>query len=214
MPGKDQQKWIEANRSQSVSESDSFTPERYRQFFRHFPAGARTILDIGCNTGRGGQILKACLPELELTGMDCVPERVAVLDRQVYQDALCGFSTEIPAPDKRFDVIVGGEFIEHVPPSQIDLTLAEFFRVLRLKGRLLLTTPNPNYLKNKFRHLSVLLEGSHLTQHYPDALAWRMRLVGFSKIKIYGSGRVASFLGQHIPAKSIYGSYLIRGDKW
>ena len=111
-------------------------------------------------------------------------------------------------------MIVGGEFIEHVPPAQIDQTLTEFFRVLRLKGRLLLTTPNPNYLKNKFKKLSVLQEPSHLSQHYPDALAFRMRLVGFSNIRIYGSGRVSLYLGQRFPLLSVYGSYLIRGDKW
>jgi len=214
MPPDNKLKWIEANRNQLVSETDSFTPARYRQMHRHFPVAAKSVLDMGCNTGRGGQILKTCDASLDLTGMDCVPERVAALDKSIYQHVLCCFSTEIPSEDKHFDVIVGGEFIEHVPPSQIDLTLAECFRVLRLKGRLVLTTPNPNYLKNKMRHLSVLLEGSHLSQHYPDALAWRMRLIGFSNIKVFGSGRATACFGERFPVRSVYGSYLIQGDKW
>lgn len=205
---------VEANRSQRISETDSFTPARYRQMQARFPNHATTILDVGCNTGRGGAILKSAKPAYELTGMDCVPERLAALDKTIYLKTLCGFSSNIPVENKSFDVIVGGEFIEHVPPSQIDLTLAEFFRVLRLKGRLLLTTPNPNYLKNKFKKLSVLLEESHLSQHFPDALAYRMRLVGFSRISVFGSGRVSSYVGQNFPFLSIYGSYLIQGDKW
>src|SRR5271154_1808817 len=184
---------IDANRSQRVSETDSFTPERYRQMQSHFPEGARKILDVGCNTGRGGVVLKGINPVYELTGLDCVPERLTALDKKVYQQTICGFSNDIPVGNKSFDAIVGGEFIEHVPPSQIDATLAEFFRILRLKGRLLLTTPNPCYLKNRLKNLSVLLEESHLTQHYPDALAYRMRLIGFSRISIYGTGRVTAY---------------------
>jgi len=205
---------ITANRAQKVSETDSFTPARYKQFYAHLPPQAKRVLDVGCNTGRGGQILKACDSSLDLVGLDCVPERIAALDKCVYQDALCGFSTDIPAEEASFDVVIGGEFIEHVPPSQVDGTLAEFFRVLRLKGRLLLTTPNPNYLKNKLKKLSVLLDQSHVSQHFPDCLAHRIRLVGFSNIRLFGSGRVSRYLGQRFPLLSFYGSYLIRGDKW
>lgn len=205
---------IEANRLQRVSETDTFTSDRYRQMRAHFPGHAAKILDVGCNTGRGGAILKILNPAFELTGLDCVPERLSALDKTIYQQALCGLSNSLPVENNHFDVVVGGEVIEHVPPSQIDASLAEFFRVLRLKGRLLLTTPNPNYLKNRLKHLSVLLEESHLSQHYPDALAYRLRLTGFSRVRIYGSGRVSLYLGQRFPWLSVYGSYLIQGDKW
>ncbi|HEV2329140.1 MAG TPA: class I SAM-dependent methyltransferase, partial [Verrucomicrobiae bacterium] len=142
------------------------------------------------------------------------PERVAASNRNLYSRCHCGFSTEIPVPNDSFDVVVAGEFIEHLPPGQVDATLTEFFRILRLKGRLLLTTPNPNYLKNKLKALSVMLEPSHLSQHYPDCLAFRLRAIGFSGIKVLGSGRVSRVLGQRFPLLSVYGSYLIRADKW
>ena len=211
---RDHQDIVAANRSQSVSQTDSFTPERYGQLYSHFPRDVKMVLDVGCNTGRGGQVLKARNASLEITGLDFVPERIAVLDRTVYTHAVCGFSAAIPAADGSFDVIVGGEFVEHLLPAQVDTTLMEFFRVLRLKGRLLLTTPNPKSLKNKLKHLSVLLEPSHLSQHFADCLAFRMRSVGFSRVKVFGSGRVTGYLGQRFPFLSIYGSYLIRGDKW
>lgn len=204
---------VEVNRKQE-SENDSFTPARYQQFYRHFPDHANQVLDVGCNTGRGGATLKKCDPRLELTGLDCVPERVAASNRNLYSRCHCGFSTEIPVPNDSFDVVVAGEFIEHLPPGQVDATLTEFFRILRLKGRLLLTTPNPNYLKNKLKALSVMLEPSHLSQHYPDCLAFRLRAIGFSGIKVLGSGRVSRVLGQRFPLLSVYGSYLIRADKW
>jgi 2-polyprenyl-3-methyl-5-hydroxy-6-metoxy-1,4-benzoquinol methylase len=209
----DRSEIVEVNRAQT-SEKDTFTPERYRQFHTHLPVDAKKIMDVGCGIGRGGEALKACNAGLELTGLDCVPQRVAALDKAVYSEALCGFATDIPGESGRYDAVVAGEFLEHVPPMQVDATLAEFFRVLRLHGRLLLTTPNPNYLRNRFQHLSMLMDPSHLTQHYADCLAFRLRLVGFSNIKIFGSGKVTRFLGQRFPLLSIYGSYLIRGDKW
>lgn len=171
-------------------------------------------MDVGCGVGRGGQALKSFNPALEIIGMDCVPERIEKLDKSVYARGLCAFTTDIGAPDKSFDAIVAGEFLEHLPPSQVDATLAAFFRVLRLRGRLLMTTPNPHFLLHKLKGESVLLEESHLTQHYPDCLALRMRMVGFSRIKIYGSGKASRYFGQHFPIRSVYGSYLIYGDKW
>ena len=205
---------LERNRAQTVSETDDFTVERYKQMHRHFPVLARTVLDAGCNTGRGGKALKDLDVSLQVIGLDCVAERLAKLDPAVYSKSICGFSTQIPAESGSVDCIVAGEFLEHINPIEVDATLAEFFRILKLRGRLLLTTPNPGYLKNKMRRLSVLLEASHLTQHYPDCLKQRLRLIGFSGVKIYGSGRMIKYIGEKAPFLPVYGSYLVTADKW
>jgi ubiquinone/menaquinone biosynthesis C-methylase UbiE len=205
---------VGSNRAQVNSETDSFTPDRYRQMFAHFPRAAAKVLDSGCNTGRGGAVLKVLKPELEVVGVDCLQERIAQLDLSVYKRGICSLSTQLPLENDALDVIVAGEFIEHVPPADTEATLAEFFRVLRLRGRLILTTPNPNYLRNKLCRFSVLSEKSHLTQHYPECLRFRLRMVGFSSVKIYGSGRMTRYIGQRFPWRSLYGSYLVRADKW
>lgn len=205
---------LEKNREQIHSETDDFTLERYEQMFSHFPPRAVDVLDVGCNTGRGGGGLKRLKPELNIVGLDCVQERIDSLDPVVYSKGICSFSSDLPLANNLFDVVVAGEFLEHVPPTEVDNTLAELFRVLRLRGRLLLTTPNPNYLKNKLRHLSVLLEKSHLTQHYPDCLRFRLRTVGFSKVRTRGSGRMTRYIGQSFPVLAVYGSFLIQADKW
>src|SRR5436190_1033852 len=131
---------VSANRAQIISETDSFTAERYQQFHNHFPRLAKTVLDVGCNTGRGGRVLKSRDASLRIIGLDCVPERIATLDKSIYETGICEFSTAIPLEDRSLDVIVAGEFVEHLPPQHVDTTLNEFFRLLRLKGRLLLTT--------------------------------------------------------------------------
>jgi SAM-dependent methyltransferase len=124
---------VELNRGQKVSEIDPFTEGPYKQFVRHLPPGAHDILDVGCNTGRGGVVMKTLHPSLRVTGLDCVPERVQELDPNIYDARICDFTQSISAPSDSFDAIVAGEFNEHLPPDQVDATLCEFFRLLRLR---------------------------------------------------------------------------------
>lgn len=207
-----QSKYETQNQLQTVSEEDPFTLERYQQFHNLFPQSAVRVLDIGCNTGRGGEKLKQVDPGLEVYGLDCVKAR---LDRlpACYTSGVYGLSTDIPMEDRFFDVIVAGEFLEHLYPRDVDNTLCEFQRVLRIGGRLLLTTPNPGYLKNRLQKKSVY-GVSHLTQHFPEVLKLRLKMHGFSSVKYFGSGKVSRYLGIHFPVMSMYGSYLIQADKW
>jgi ubiquinone/menaquinone biosynthesis C-methylase UbiE len=200
------------NAQQDVSESDSFTIERYEQFFRFIPGGTESVLDVGCNTGRGGLRLRELNPNLKLLGLDCVQERLNALPKS-YSEGVYGLATDIPLKDQSLDVIVAGEFIEHLYPADVDKTLCEFQRVLKIGGKLLLTTPNPNYIKNKLDKTSVY-GVSHLTQHFPKVLQLRLQMQGFSDVKTYGSGKVSRYLGWHFPILAIYGSYLVTASKW
>ena len=205
---------VAVNRDQSSSEVDDFTEERYAQFVRHLPRNAKAILDVGCNTGRGGVVLRRLLPRLKIDGLDCVQERLDAIADEIYDRRICSFTNAIDLESGSYDAIVAGEFLEHVPPEQVYSTLCEFFRLLGLRGRLMMTTPNPRYLKNRLRNLSVLLDPSHLTQHYPERLGTRLMDIGFSAITMLGSGRMSRRLGESFPILAVYGSYLVLATKW
>lgn len=196
---------------QENSEEDPFTSERYQQFFNHFPKGTRCILDVGCNTGRGGKRLMELNPAFTLAGLDCVQARLDKLP-SCYSQKLYGLSTNIPVDDSYFDVIVAGEFLEHLYPADVDKTICEFQRILKAGGRLLMTTPNPYFIINRIRRRSIY-GVSHLTQHYPDVLRFRLLLHGFSRIRILGTGIVSRYLGQKFPILSSYGGFFITADK-
>jgi len=44
-------------------------------------------------------------------------------------------------------------------------------------------------------------------------LKQRLMMHGFSRVRVYGSGKATRYLGQHFPLTSAYGSYLIRAYK-
>lgn len=202
------------NREQVVSESDPFTLDRYRQFYRHFPRNARRVLDVGCNTGRGGQVLKTLDAALELTGVDIVDNRISRIEGGVYEQQILGDCTDLPScPGGSFDAIVAGELIEHLDPGDVDKALREWFRLLRLGGRLIVTTPNPRYLRSRLTGTSVMDDASHVTQHFPEVLRLRLMMIGYSNVRLAGSGRVSKYLGQSFPFLSAYGSYLMSADK-
>lgn len=194
-------------------DADPFTEERYTQFYRHFPNNTQKVLDIGCNTGRGGKTLKNLNPNLRIHGLDAVKDFLDALPKDIYESGIqVGESNKIPAEDGFYDVVVAGEFIEHLYQADFEQILGEIFRVLKIGGRLLLTTPNPNDIKKNLRGGSVLSR-SHVSQHFHDTLALQLRIFGFSRVKLEGSGKVTRYLGKKFPL-FIYGSYLAMGDKF
>ncbi len=199
------------NLSQEIAEHDDFTAERYAQFARKIDASATSILDIGCSTGVGGVVLASHFPGATISGLDCVAERLAQLP-DAYSKSICGFSTDIPVEDESFDAVVAGEFVEHLYPADVDKSLCEMQRVLRVGGVIVLTTPNPSYLRNRIEKLSVL-GGAHLTQHHPSDLKMRLRWHGFRSVRVEGSGRVSRHLGTRVPFLPLYGSYLVHARK-
>lgn len=205
-------KYEELNLLQPESEHDPFTEDRYRQFYKFLPRNARSVLDIGCNTGRGGNVLKGLDSSLLLYGLDAVSDRLDRLPKDVYEQGVHGYSTNIPNDDGAYDAVVAGEFIEHIYQADVDQTLGEIFRVLKIGGRFLLTTPNPGDIKRKMRGQSIL-GGAHVSQHFPDALKLKLKMAGFSRVRVYGSGKVTRYVGSRFPLL-VYGSYLAMGDKF
>jgi SAM-dependent methyltransferase len=200
------------NELQEGSETDPFTESRYRQFAKFLPAGPIKILDVGCNTGRGGSVLKMLRPDVSLFGLDLLQSRLDRLPKDVYSGTVCGSALEIPNGDETYDAIVAGEFIEHLLPMDAHKFIADSFRVLKVRGRILLTTPNPGDVKMRLRN-GTCLGGAHLSQHHPDTLKIVLKMYGFARVKTLGSGKVSWFLGSRFPWLGIYGSFLAIGEK-
>lgn len=98
------------------------------------------LLDVGCSDGSATLLLAGSVPDLEIHGLEVVPERVAkaclkgVLAREGKADAV------FPYDDGAFDVVMSNQVIEHL--ANQDVFLAEVYRVLKPGGVLLICTAN------------------------------------------------------------------------
>ena len=99
----------------------------YQEYVRSFITNS-SVLDVGCGSHK-------ILPEA--VGVDinlwCRPDIIAS-------------AGNVPVPDNCFDHVTCLEVIEHIddPPRVLD----ELYRVLKVDGSLLITTPNCNWLWN------------------------------------------------------------------
>jgi 2-polyprenyl-3-methyl-5-hydroxy-6-metoxy-1,4-benzoquinol methylase len=87
------------------------------------PKSARRVLDVGCGSGRFGQLVKR-ERGVEVWGIEpatrASQEAVDVLDRAFQGE----FGPGIPLPEKFFDVVVFNDVLEHMPDPWAALTLA------------------------------------------------------------------------------------------
>lgn len=199
---------LEVNRMQVHSESDPFTADRYRQFASHLPKQGLRILDCGCNTGRGGDVLRQELPNAKLYGIDLLPERIDQIPAGIYEKAMAISSASLPFEDNFFDAIVSGEVVEHIPDPDLLATFEEFRRVLKPDGKILLTTPNPNAYLVKLGRTHIFDEPSHVNIMSPGLLKAKLARCGLRLIKAVGSGRSFRYVGENFPLFNVYGSYL------
>jgi len=200
------------NREQAFSESDPFTEGRYRQFARHLvPGFTGHVLDVGCNTGRGGRAFLAGAPGAVLDGVELLADRIARIPPGIYREVHEGTQEAVP-DSSPYDVLLMGELIEHVPLAVIDELLADAWRLLAPGGRLLLTTPNPHYVLLRRRSGGTVLGGAHVSVHCPVALSQYLAWKGFTVETVTGSGRVSGVVGGRLPL-ALYGSYLLAAVK-
>ena len=201
-------RYVDLNSKQIVSEVDSFTEKRYAQFFRYLNKGDKKVLDIGCNTGRGGNILRQLNPGLQLTGLDIIEERIKKIPAGIYERLILSPADKIAVQDNYFDAAVAGEVIEHIHPNDVPGVLKELKRILRPGGRLLLTTPNPRALLVLLGRDDVLKDPSHICLMLPSQLRKKLHDSGFEKIVLKGSGKLTKYLPDNFPVLSVFGSYL------
>lgn len=110
------------------------------------PPRTRSLLDVGCGTGRLGASLKATgIPRV--VGVDLNPEAAeqarAVLDEVVVADVE---RDGLPFDDASFDCIVYGDVLEHLTDPWT--TLAGQRRLLGAGGAVIVSIPNIAYWRN------------------------------------------------------------------
>ncbi len=189
---------------------ERFTPECVREIaYEHWHRYAwasglvegKSVVDVACGEGYGSALLKRTAGEV--IGIDIDPEAVAHARQRYGQDGLrfeCADATRLPLADDSADCIVSFETLEHL--AEQDALLAEFRRVLRPEGFLLLSSPdkktysdetgydNPFHVRELYRdELEALIR-----RHFPAFRLYGQKLMFISAIWSLGQGGDAEWL--------------------
>lgn len=163
---------------------------RYEQISRVVQQlGAVKILDIGCGDGRLARAIRSKCPDAVVHGCDlsmAALARSTGLDRQYAVD-LNGEG--LPECDESFDLVVASEVVEHL--IHPDLVLAEFRRVLRPGGHVVVTVPNVAFWRFRLQALrggvpSVTADERHLHSYNAALLERLVRKAGFHVVQTTG----------------------------
>jgi len=124
------------------------------------------VLDVGCGTGALLRRLSESHPAALLSGVDPVPEMLAVARRRVPVEVELreGWAERLPFPEEQFDVLVSCNMFHYIQ-RPLD-ALREMRRVLRPGGRLIVTDWCDDYLACR-------------------VCSWYLRISGRAKIKVH-----------------------------
>jgi len=165
---------------------ERFTPECEREiWYEHYHRYAlaarwcvnKRTLDAACGEGYGSAMLALSVASVE--GVDISPEAIAHARKRYGHLQGIGFQvadcTTLPYGDNEFDRVVSFETLEHLPEH--DRLLAEFRRVLKPDGCLILSSPdkatysdgqntvNEYHVKELYREELEALIGRHFPAH-------------------------------------------------
>ncbi len=107
-----------------------------------------SLLDLGCDDGCWTKTIADQLGAKEVYGVEVVTEQAKKAELQgikVYQVSL---QDTLPFPDNSVDVIHANQVIEHL--GEIDLFVAEIYRVLKPGGYAIISTENGSSWHNIF----------------------------------------------------------------
>lgn len=119
---------------------------------------AHDVLEIGATPGQFTEMLVNA--GYKVSAVDLFPEQRAALWQRLGVDIqFCNIDEQpLPYADNSFDAIVFSEVIEHLSGSPLP-ALKEMARVLQPGGRLIITTPNQHYFKDRLKILGDIVRG-------------------------------------------------------
>jgi len=153
------------------------------------------VLDLGSGEGAFAAALDGAGASVLAADIAQEPLRRAVRTSPALQTWLLPSEAEWGLQDASFDVVWAGEVIEHVADTAG--WLSEARRVLRPRGRLLLTTPDHGPLTRLHMALSVRAwsarlepRGEHLRLYTRASLHTLLAEFGFAQVSVRGAGGV------------------------
>lgn len=167
----------------------------------------KRVLDVGCGWGRTIVGLKKFIPEMQIIGVDVIPEllnlAVQVIVEETNRDDVkfvVGGAQNLGFSDNSFDVVISTRVLQYV--SNVQKAVKEMARVLKRGGRLVILLPNKSNL---------LLRMTYHTKLYSsfDIAKW-FRNANLKVMKIGSIGFIPTFYRFNYKSKIVYVDKLVR----
>jgi len=164
------------------------TDKQYKETLLSYTNPGDRIVEIGCGTGRLLRFLLDNQPKISVLGID---NSRAMVQQSVEEgvDAICGDALEVMLHQEAgvADLIFAIHIVEHLPLNYLRNLLNDCYRVLRDGGRLIIETPNTQSLYVMSHYY--FADPTHQMPRHPSLLAYVLRGVGFSAVKVNFSGQ-------------------------
>ncbi|MEK7649534.1 MAG: methyltransferase domain-containing protein [Patescibacteria group bacterium] len=116
--------------------TSAYAVSRRRDFFLRYAKG--DVLEVGAGTG---EMSRAFLEHgCRVVATDISPNMVDEIKKKLTIDAVVADAEHLPFPDASFDTVVGAEMVYYLDHPEV--FMREAYRVLRPRGRLLLSSAN------------------------------------------------------------------------
>src|SRR5512133_3609960 len=169
------------------------------------------VLEVGCGSG---ELLKALRSRVGLAaGVDLSTSGLVVAKGRGH--VACALAERLPFQNRSFDVVLAQHLIEHLPDPAT--WLAEWRRVLRPGGRVVVVTPNAD-----FPDPSLFEDPTHVHLSTPATLKAELEGAGYQVEQLFtlfpylGSGRLAraasirlALLARRVPALASRGRSIV-----
>lgn len=169
---------------------EPYQEELLRDLLSLLPPSIRSILDVGCGDGFNTNALPA---ELEVVGMDISAEAL----KHVRRETRLGSVTDVPFPDRSFDLVMANAVIEHIADPDYAKALSELHRVAR--RYILIVAPFMEDLRSGLTCCAACGSTYHVNRHY--------RAFGITELgDLFGPGamRVVVLSGSSSPQERLY----------
>jgi ubiquinone/menaquinone biosynthesis C-methylase UbiE len=132
------------------------------------PHAGKSVLDLGCGSGRYSDLLQPGKPRL-VVGLD-VSSAMLLRSRRSRASLVLGDGRTLPFPSRSFDLVVAGLVVGHVP--ELTSLLREVARVTRPKGEVVYSDLHPDGALAGWTRTFRAPDGSeHAAPHHVHSLA-------------------------------------------